>query len=153
MDTISLPPISGMTPGQQINQPGANPRSGRTALDVNDFMRLLAAQLSNQDPMNPMKDTEFIAQLANFTSLEQTRTMSEALQRFTTEQSIAASAAFIGKEVTVRPATGSDITGVVQAVTIRNGRPHVIVNNQTYEMRLISSVGQLPPDFESQASS
>ena len=45
-------------------------------LGADDFMKLLTTQLTSQDPMNPMKDTEFISQMANFTSLEQMRTLS-----------------------------------------------------------------------------
>ncbi len=47
-----------------------NVKSTKT-LDENAFLRLLTAQLSNQDPLSPMEDKEFIAQLAQFSALEQ----------------------------------------------------------------------------------
>lgn len=46
-------------------------------LDKNAFLHLLITQLKNQDPMNPMKDKEFIAQMAQFSSLEQLQQMNE----------------------------------------------------------------------------
>ena len=44
-------------------------------LDKEAFLKLLIAQLANQDPMNPMEDREFIAQMAQFSSLEQMANM------------------------------------------------------------------------------
>jgi flagellar hook assembly protein FlgD len=52
-----------------------------TELDKNAFLNLLIAQLKNQDPLNPMKDQEFIAQLATFSSLEQMGNMNKNMER------------------------------------------------------------------------
>lgn len=72
-----------------------------------DFLKLLIAQLKNQDPLNPMKDTEFVAQLATFSSLEQMSNMGKSL-----DKSVAMN--LIGKEVTD---TGN-ITGAVRDVNM-----------------------------------
>ena len=50
-------------------------------LDKEAFLKLLIAQLANQDPMNPMEDREFIAQMAQFSSLEQMANMSRTMER------------------------------------------------------------------------
>ena len=49
-------------------------------LDKEAFLKLLIAQLANQDPMNPMEDREFIAQMAQFSSLEQMANMSKTME-------------------------------------------------------------------------
>ena len=54
--------------------------------EKDDFMKLLIAQLQNQDPTNPMQDTEFIAQMAQFSSLEQTMNLTAAFERFADAQ-------------------------------------------------------------------
>jgi flagellar basal-body rod modification protein FlgD len=58
-------------------------RAANDSLGKNDFLKILVAQLQNQDPSNPMEDTQFIAQMAQFSSLEQMQNMSKttALQQ------------------------------------------------------------------------
>lgn len=57
-------------------------QTGNSVLGKDDFMKLLITQLQNQDPTNPMKDTEFIAQMAQFSSLEQMTNMGKAFEVF-----------------------------------------------------------------------
>jgi flagellar basal-body rod modification protein FlgD len=54
-------------------------RTPGTSLSMDDFLQLLAAQLANQDALNPSTDTEFISQMAQFTSLQAMQTMSEVV--------------------------------------------------------------------------
>ncbi|HAK87688.1 MAG TPA: flagellar hook assembly protein FlgD [Nitrospiraceae bacterium] len=60
-------------------QSAAKEKSG--TLDQDAFLKLLIAQLQNQDPLNPMEDTEFIAQLASFSNLEQTKNMNRTMEQ------------------------------------------------------------------------
>ncbi|HSW63279.1 MAG TPA: flagellar hook capping FlgD N-terminal domain-containing protein [Dissulfurispiraceae bacterium] len=81
-----------------------------------DFMNLLIAQLKNQDPLNPVKDTEFISQLANFSSLEQMSSMNRNLEKFLAEQekqNAAAAVSMIGREITDVSGTKGLVTGIV----------------------------------------
>ena len=52
----------------------------RNQLDKHDVLRLLTTQLKHQDPMNPIKDQDFIAQLAQFTALEQTQNLAQVME-------------------------------------------------------------------------
>ena len=118
--------------------------AGKQMLGADDFMKLLTTQLTSQDPMNPMKDTEFISQMANFTSLEQMRTLSKSFETFTSDQKMSAAPAFLGRNVTVKDATG-DVTGLVDSITLKNGKPAVVINGKSYDTNLITGIAMPPP--------
>ena len=76
--------------------------SAKPVLGKDDFLMLLVEQLKNQDPLNPMESTEFTAQLAQFSSLEQLTNMNESLQYSQLYQSSinnAQAVGFIGKTI------------------------------------------------------
>jgi flagellar basal-body rod modification protein FlgD len=64
---------------------GKSVGKGNNDLDKEAFLRLLTTQLSNQDPLNPIEDREFIAQLAQFTSLEQMQNLNKTVKGFEKE--------------------------------------------------------------------
>ena len=75
----------------------------RTELGRDDFLQLLVAQLANQDPLEPMENSEFVAQLAQFSSLEQLMSMGKGMDMLSTLQQASQSTqvvSFIGKELT-----------------------------------------------------
>lgn len=102
------------------------------ALDKNSFLKLLIAQLTNQDPTSPMDSAQFVSQMATFTTLEQTQNMSSAIDKLVasqSNQSLSEQAAMIGKKINWNETvTGSDgntgtksSTGVIQAVILKDG--------------------------------
>lgn len=77
--------------------------NANTTLGKDAFMRLLVTQLQNQDPLNPMDDKEFTAQLAQFSSLEEMQNISKSMQNLASSQTSSTktnAVGFIGKEVT-----------------------------------------------------
>ncbi len=103
-----------------------------------DFLKLLITQLSNQDPTSPMENTEFIAQMAQFSSLEQMTNMNQEFAKMNSMLVSSQAVATIGKTVDV--SLGDTITtGVVEAVTYGQN-PQVKINNMYYDMKQISAV-------------
>lgn len=77
-------------------------KTGNDILGKDDFLKILMTQLQNQDPMNPMEDKDFIAQMATFTSLEQMTNMNSTLEKFVSGQQgeqLLKYSNMIGKEV------------------------------------------------------
>ncbi len=102
-------------------------------LTQNDFLQLLVAQMQNQDPLNPQSDTQMAAQMAQFTSLQQSSAMSGSL-------SMLQANSLIGSTVSLQIDPQTTTTGVVQGVIMQNGAPQIIVNGLSYALSQVTSV-------------
>lgn len=119
----------------------ANTVNGRTVsqqLGKDDFLKLLITQLSNQDPTNPMEDTQFISQMAQFSSLEQMTNMNESFNKITAMINSSQAASTLGKTVEVEVGD-TTTTGVVEATTM-GAKPQVLINGMYYDLEKIKSV-------------
>ena len=119
----------------------ANTVNGRTAsqqLGKDDFLKLLITQLSNQDPTNPMEDTQFIAQMAQFSSLEQMTNMNESFNKMAAMINSSQAAATIGRTVDI-DVGDTTARGVVEATTM-GSQPQVMVNGMYYDLDKIKAV-------------
>jgi flagellar basal-body rod modification protein FlgD len=106
------------------------------ALGINDFMKLLATQFQEQDPLKPMDDTAFIAQTAQFTALQQTTTLTQQVSQM-------AANTYIGRQVSVNNQQGKVITGTVSAIDTSGSTPQLIINGAEYPVS--SMLGIQPP--------
>ena len=105
-----------------------------------DFMKLLMAQLKNQDPMKPMEDKEFITQLAQFSSLEATEKMTQTLEDLNGAQMLIQAATLIGKQVVAKLESGETVSGPITQVHMIDGKPMAVVNGKEIATSLITSV-------------
>jgi len=108
--------------------------SGQTLTQAN-FLQLLVTQMTSQDPLNPQSDTAFAAQLAQFSALQQSQTMTGDMQALQAN-------GLIGETVSVTPSSNSTqtITGVVSSVQIAAGVPEIVVNGQSFTLSQISGI-------------
>lgn len=91
------------------------------------FLKLLAAQIANQNPLEPMKDTEFIAQMAQFSQLEQTTNLAADIRGITMSAQLSQGAALMGRTVTYEHANGTS-TGQVERLSVSaDGRQMLLV--------------------------
>ncbi|MEW6581982.1 MAG: flagellar hook capping FlgD N-terminal domain-containing protein [Actinomycetota bacterium] len=82
------------------------------------FLQLLGAQMKNQNPLEPMKDTEFLGQMAQFSQLEQVTRLSSGMEAMQVTNQLAQRAALIGRQVTYDRGDGTTATGTVQRLVI-----------------------------------
>ncbi|NNE24998.1 MAG: flagellar hook assembly protein FlgD [Rhizobiales bacterium] len=106
---MEVTPLSSFAPSAQ-----AEPTSA-ASLDYNAFLRLLIAQMQNQDPLNPMEGTEYTAQLAQFSSVEQSIQTNQKLDSLMTSFSLSQAESMIGRTLT---SADGKVSGVVEAVNI-----------------------------------
>jgi flagellar basal-body rod modification protein FlgD len=108
------------------------------AMDKNDFLKILITQLSHQDPTQPMDDKAFIAQMAQFSSLEQMTNMSDGLAKVANLVARSQAVALLGNVVELADG-GQTVTGVVDAVT-SGDLPQLLVNGQYYDYSQVQKV-------------
>ncbi|MGA2642102.1 MAG: flagellar hook assembly protein FlgD [Spirochaetia bacterium] len=108
------------------------------ALDKNDFLKILITQLSHQDPTQPMDDKAFIAQMAQFSSLEQMTNMSEGLAKVANLVAKSQAVSLLGDAVDIASG-GETVSGIVEAVT-GGDFPQILVNGQYYDYSQVQKV-------------
>lgn len=113
-------------------------------LGQDDFLKLLTVQLAQQDPMKPMDDTAFIAQMAQFTSLQQMTALNGGLAALRQDTQLSAAESLIGREVTLTRDDGTLVTGVVDSVARTDAGPRLSIGDQTYDYALVTRVSPAP---------
>jgi flagellar basal-body rod modification protein FlgD len=116
------------TPGI-TNTPSAASTSATAASDPSsamanqaDFLKLLSAQLQNQDPLNPVSNSDFTAQLAQFSTLSGVQQLNTSTQQMLALQQISQGASLVGKSVTYNDANNNPASGTVGAVDFQNNQ-------------------------------
>jgi flagellar basal-body rod modification protein FlgD len=104
--------------------------SSATSLTLQDFLNVLLTQLTYQDPLKPMDNQEFMAQIAQFTSLEQAQETNANIAKLLTNQSSLQSVGLIGKTVDVSTASGP-ATGQVSAISLAGSSPTLTITTST----------------------
>ncbi|AEW68624.1 FlgD [Borreliella garinii BgVir] len=114
--------------------------SNKVNLGKDDFLKLLITQLRYQDPTNPMKDKEFISQMAQFSALEQMTNMSKSFEKLSSSLGIRRDLDLLGKVIKFQHGDGEVVKGRV--TNIKTGTiPQVMVNGNYYVYKNILSVG------------
>jgi flagellar basal-body rod modification protein FlgD len=110
----------------------------QSSLGQDEFLKILITQLSYQDPTAPMEDKEFIAQMAQFSSLEQMTNMGSEFAKLSGTLNMNSAIGLIGKNVTIASGENS-INGMVEEVA-GTENPQVLVNGKFYDFENIQSV-------------
>ena len=121
-----------------INKSVSGVRQIKKALDKDDFLKILITQLTHQDPTQPLEDREFIAQMAQFSSLEQMLNMTGELAKVTNLLGRSQAFALLGRTVTVEH-SGERMTGRVDEVT-GGDLPQVRVNGKYFDYGSVESI-------------
>lgn len=99
----------------------------QSSLGQEQFLRVLLAQLKFQDPLKPMDNQQFLAQMAQFSELAQTSQLNSRIDSLLSIQSATQSIGLIGKTVEVQSPSGIRV-GTVASLTFSNGQPNLTVN-------------------------
>lgn len=123
--------------------PGATRTPVRT-LKQEDFLKLVMAQLTNQDPLKPQADTQFIAQMAQFTTLEQSKAMQGDIAQLQKQQQFLQANSLLGRQVSVVDESGNLFQGTVSAVEVHAGDPYLVVGGRLFDLGALAGFQQAP---------
>jgi flagellar basal-body rod modification protein FlgD len=132
------------TRGQQANEANQPLRE----LDLSEFIKLMVTELQNQDPLNPMENSEILSQISQIREIEASDKMTKTLEGLLTSQdavllgqSLANAGTLIGKKVTGQAATTVDgevhienVTGVVDRVSIDAGKATIHMGEKKFPL-------------------
>lgn len=123
--------------------------TGKSTLDVDDFYKLMAAQLQNQDMTNPTDQSQFINQMTQMAVIQ-------AIDTFSDISTTSYAASLVGKDVTIA-ASGTDgalnqVYGTITATGLYSGEQVIFVNDKSYKLSQIMAIGKLPETIKSDSS-
>ncbi|MFN0059555.1 MAG: flagellar hook assembly protein FlgD [Planctomycetota bacterium] len=95
-------------------------RSANSALSTDDFFKIMITEMSNQDPLEPLDNQQFLNQLTQMQTLQATTKLSEGIEALLLGQQISSAGALIGREVAGMSAEGVELGGVVDRVIIQD---------------------------------
>jgi flagellar hook assembly protein FlgD len=141
----AVPATTGASNNAATNQ--INASLGSLANNYQTFLSLLTTQLKNQDPLSPLDTNQFTQQLTQMTGVEQQLLGNQLLQQLVSEQGgLNQGAAMIGKVITAPGAKDTDpnITGVVSAVQIVDGKTMLTVGSNQVDLSTVTGVAANP---------
>ncbi len=134
-------------PQATSNEPGGE-------LGKNEFLQLLTTQLQYQDPLDPVDNTEMIAQLAQFSALEQTANLSSAVEAGRRESGFLLAGALMGQQVNLQMTDGAQVTGLVEGSNWTTdgvslhiaGVPYALSKVAEFSLTTGAGAGEAPED-------
>lgn len=114
-------------------------------LEFESLLRIILTQLTYQDPLKPLENSEFVSQLAQFSQLQQTQSANDQLTNLLAAQSATQATSLLGRTVDVTAAQGT-VSGTVESVAFTSGQPMVTLrttDGQTVPNIAIANISQV----------
>jgi len=138
---------------KKLMQPTTTDAGPQNNLGKDDFLKLMLTELKYQDPMNAKDDKQFIAQLAQFSSLEQTTKLADNMGANLQFQQLSETSSLAGKTVEVNDfQNGHNVVGTVDEVRLIDGKTKLVINGKQYDPTDILSVKAAASSSQSAAN-
>ena len=131
---------TGGATGTTGTPPAFSTGTDRTSMDTNTFLKLLVAQLQYQDPSNPTDSSQFMAQTAQFTSVEKITELASLTQKVLDASNQQTGSSLVGKSVTYTDVSGATRTGTVTGCTLGAQMPNLTVDGATVALSAVTAV-------------
>jgi flagellar basal-body rod modification protein FlgD len=143
---MTIDPTTAIAPTPIVPAPSAAPTTtANDTLGQDAFLKLMIAQLKYQDPMDPVKGAEFIAQTAQFTSVEKLDEMTKMTTEMALMQRLSQAGGLVGRTVAYTDADGVAQSGVVSSATLNPSGPVLRVGDADVPMSGVTEVRMTAP--------
>ena len=134
--------MSGINPFFPTPTPQSAPaQSDRlNELTMSDFIRMMVAELENQDPMNPISNTEMLQQISQMRSITSSDRLTTSIEALSMGQSLSTASSLIGKTVTGLDSLGNEVEGKVDRVTIENGEAKLFIGPSIIQAGRVTAI-------------
>jgi flagellar basal-body rod modification protein FlgD len=135
---MSTNSVSGVNSVAQNSTDTVAPTSSQT-LSQADFLKLLVAQMTSQDPLNPTSSQDLLTQTVQLSTLQSNTSLQTTLTQLQSNQSLTQAGSLLGRQVTLQ--SGSSTTqGVVSGVDLSSGIPLIMVGGTAYDLSEVLSI-------------
>lgn len=126
--------------GTSSNTSSAPVKDRMQDLNVEQFLKLMIAELQNQDPMNPMDNAQMIQQISEIRSIASSDKLTSTLESVQLGQALASASSLIGREITGLSDKNTEVNGKVERVTVVKGVPMLHVGADTIKLSNIRDI-------------
>jgi flagellar basal-body rod modification protein FlgD len=127
------------------SQPSSGPNRNEAlrGLDLDQFLKLMITELQNQDPLNPMENSEILQQITQIREIEATSRLGETLDAVMLGQAINSATSMIGKKVRAlagQGGVGEEVAGVVDRVSVAEGKPLLHIGDKSFALDRVREI-------------
>jgi flagellar basal-body rod modification protein FlgD len=109
-------------------------------LDMDEFLKLMITELQNQDPLNPLENTEILQQISQIREIGATGKLTETLEAVLLGQNLTSATSMIGKTIEALSDDAQTVRGIVDKVTMTEGEPRLHIGDQSIRLTNVSQV-------------
>lgn len=125
-------------------QPSSSPNkiaSSKFSLQTDDFIKMMITQLQNQDPLNPEKNQDLLAQMSQIGQLQSTTQLQSSIQTMVLQSNLGAAGNLIGKMVQGKDGNGAPLSGLVSSVRVQDNSVYLELDSgQTLQLDHVTEI-------------
>jgi len=115
-------------------------------LSQSDFLKLLVAQMTSQDPLDPTTTQDLLTQTVQLSTLQSNTALQSTMSALQNNQSFGQADALLGRQVVVQVDASTTAQGVVSGIDISTGTPMIVVNGAEYSLGQVLSISNPSPN-------
>jgi flagellar basal-body rod modification protein FlgD len=140
---MATPTLPTSNVNSQSPTSGPNRNEALRGLDLDQFLKLMITELQNQDPLNPLENSEILQQITQIREIEATGRLSDTLNAVLLGQNLNSASSMIGKHVRAlagQGGEGEEVEGVVDRVSVADGKPLLHIADKSFPLDRVREI-------------